>query len=390
MVPLVPLTWAAEEEQPALALTAAQQQALEQFGRSLAQAMTDKDGPALKAHLDPDEFGGRVLQKMPDMTAEMRQVITRSINKRPGGWMDQKMSGNVVFLRTRERLGFPAVQLRLRSETDSLSYADVLVRPDGAGFKVVDLYDYTMASLISEEIGNMLAVSINPSGGAGLAKVLGIPGIKNEVMVDFRAMAVAAQMQDAPEVLRLHDTLPEEIRRTRGVFSLRLQALMRLSNQGSQQAAQAFEGALRQAPEILGKESATDLLMTDLLLQRQDFQGVDDCLKRTEAAIGGDPYLKLLRGNMRLQMKDYVGVLALADAAEREADSGDPTQSEAMDLRITVHLQRKDFAAAVKELRACREKFGAVMDRQAFAGDALYEDLLKSPEFAAWEKELAQ
>lgn len=61
--------------------------------------------------------------------------------------------------------------------------------------------------------------------------------------------------------------------------------------------------------------------------------------------------------------------------------------AELVDLRLTVHLARKDFKALVNELRDFKRNFGQVLDRKALEGDAAYAEFLTTPEFAAWEKE---
>ena len=86
-----------------------------------------------------------------------------------------------------------------------------------------------------------------------------------------------------------------------------------------------------------------------------------------------------------MKMKDYAGVLELADEVAKE----DPSMAEVVDLRLAVYLARKDFKAVAAELRAFKRDFGHVLDRKALANDPEYTEFLASPEFASWEKEAA-
>lgn len=376
--------------EPPPPLTPVQQAALVQYGKDLAQAFTDKDSDAVKAWLDNNGLADRVFATLAPLrdAAEMRAGFIKGASSRPGGWLWTLMEGEVVFLRTRQRLGFPAVLLRMKSDEGAVNYVDVIVRPDGVSFKAVDAFNYVFATTVSEEARNVFAVmSSGTGGGGGLAAMLGIPQLRvnKEVMGHFEAINKARQAGNPAEIVRICDALPAELKTQRMFFIIRLQALMALSSSGSTKVDEDYKQALRAAPDIVGKDSATDLLMVDLLFMENDFQGADDCLKRVEAVVGGDPYLKFLRGNARLQMKDYPGTLALADEAAKE----DPKMAEIVDLRLGVHLGRKDNKAMLEELRAFKKNFGATLDRAAMAGNEVYKDFLASPEFAIWEKEIA-
>ncbi|MGV3662902.1 MAG: tetratricopeptide repeat protein [Prosthecobacter sp.] len=375
--------------EPPPPLTAQQQEALELFGANLAEAISRKDSVAVKAAQDSDGLATRVFEQLPPMpdAAKIRAGFIRGASNREGGWMWSLMAGEAAFLRTRERLGFPAVLLRMKTEAGAVSYVDVLVRPEGISFRAVDMFNYIFATTTSEEARNVLAVLTAKSGMGGLAALLGIPQMKmdEDVAARFEAINKAKQAGDPAEVLRICDSLPAELKTQRTFFILRLQALMELSSTGNEKIDEDYQHALRAAPDILGKGSTTDLLMVDLLFLENDFQAADDCLKRVDAVVGGDPYLKFLRGSARLQLKDYEGALALANEAQQE----DPQMPDAVNLRIGVHLARKDHKAVVGEFRTFRKNFGVTLDREALSGEDVYKDFLASPEFAIWEKEIA-
>ncbi len=373
--------------QPPAPLDEAQKDGLVVFGSELAEALSEKDAAKVMAMQDSEGFCARVFEKIPagmPNVADMRRGFMNGIKKREGGWLWSAMSGDVHFLRTRERLGYPAVLLRIKTAEGAVSYVDALVRPEGEGFRVVDMFNYVFASTASEESRNVLAVMLSKSAGGSLGALFGTLHLDEKNAAILVSINDATRAGNMAEVLRICDGLPPELKTQRIFFILRLQALMGVNSTGKYD--QQYKEALRAAPEILGKDSTTDLLMVDLMFMENDFKGADDCLKRLDDIIGGDPYLKFLRGGAHLQMKDYAGVLQLADEAAKE----DPTMADVVDLRIGVHLARKDYKALVDELRAFKSKFGAVLDRKALADDPQYAEFLKSPEFAGWEKELAK
>ena len=368
-------------------LTEAQKLALTEFGVELATALSEKDGAKVVAAEDDEGFCARVFEKLPagfSNQAEIRRGFMKGIQQREGGWLWSVMSGDVHFLRARERLGFPALLLRIKTADGAVSYVDLLVRPEGASFRIVDMFNYIFATTASEESRNLLGMMLSKSAGGGLATMLGIPQMDEKTGSILISLNEASRAGNATEVLRICDSLTPGLKLQRSFFIIRLQALMALSS--SNKFDEQYKEALRAAPDILGKDSTTDLLMVDLLFMEKDFRGAEDCLKRLDGIIGGDPYLKYLRAGARMQMKDYAGVLELADQAAKE----DPKMADVVDLRLAVHLARRDFKAAVEELRAFKRNFGPVLDRTALAAEPQYAEFLTSPEFAAWEKEIAK
>lgn len=371
-----------------LPLTAQQQKALEQFGQDLAAAINDQDHAALVKMQDTDALIERVfdgLSGIPDREG-MRRGFRDGLNASGEGWMTRLVDGKAAVLRTCERQGHPAVRLRLIGEEGGMSYVDVMVRPEGAGFKAVDIFAYVFATTVSADARNAVAAMLPQSGGKGLAALLGLPAMNKDALKFYEQLGEASREGQSETVLRLYEQLPAELKTQRPFFLTRLQALMELSSAGSADIDRQYKEALRAAPDILGKDSTPDLLMVDLLFMEEDYKGADECLKRAEVVIGGDAYLKVLRGKAHLQMNDHAGALALAD----EASKLEPDLTEAVDLRLSVHLDRGDFAGLVKEMRAFRQNSGVTLGREQLADDAAYADFLKSPEFAAWEKEIAQ
>lgn len=368
-------------------LTAEQQKALVQFGKDLAEAISKNDADRMMKMQDAEGLAARAFEKMTGMrnAANMRRGFVDGVQGREGGWMWNAMGNEVSLLRTRERLGFPAVLLRLKTVDGGVNYLDVIVRPDGAGFKAVDTFNYVLATTVSEESRQALLSMTAKSDGDALASMLGMGQADKDAPRHLKAIGDALREGKSEEVLRLYEALPVRLKTQRMFFIMRLQALTALSSTGDDKIDDDYKAALRAAPDILGKESTTDLLMVGLLFMENDFQGADECLQRVDKAIGGDPYLKCLRANARLMLKDYDGVITLADQAQKE----EPTLSEPVDLRLSVHAERKDHKALVAELRAFKKNFGQILDRAALTDDATYNDFLASPEFLAWEKEIA-
>jgi len=368
-------------------LTEAQKQGLVEFGEELAEVLNQQDVAKLAGMVDNEEFSSRVFDNLPaglPNQGAIRSGFMKGIQQRKGGWLWNLVGGDLRFLRARERQGFPAVVLRVKTPEGAVSYVDLMVRPQGEGFQIMDMFNYIFATTASEESRNMLGVMLSKNSGSSLAALFGMPRLDprtGDLLVKINEASRAGKVE---EVLSICEGLPPELKTQRSFFIIRLQALMNLS--ASSKHDEQYKEALRAAPDILGKESSTDLLMVDLLFMENDFKGAEECIKRVEAVVGGDPYLKFLRGGALMKMKDYDGVLKLADEAARE----EPQMAELVDLRLAAYMAQKNYKAAVDELRAFKRNFGQVLDRKALSDEAQYAGLLASPEFAAWEKEAAQ
>lgn len=372
--------------QPPPPLTPAQQQAFEKFGAELAGALKKSDDVHVKRLLDTEAIADRVFDSRTDsipQVGEVRKGFVEGAGKRQGGWLGDLLGADVKPLHFHTRDGFPAILLRIKPKDGGVNYVDVLARPDGESFRVVDMFGYLYATLISEEARRLIAVMIPNSGAGALASWLGVPNFDKAMLDHLQSATKMLREGRFAEALNLCQTLPEPYRSQRLFFIIRLEALMALNGTGEGKHDAAYKDALRAAPNILGQDSTTDLLMIDLHFLDGNFAEADASIQRVERIIGGDPYLKVLRANTRRMMKDYDGALKLANEAQHD----EPDLADAVDARITIHLERKDYRGLVAELRAFKRDFGITLDRKAL-DEPMYAEFVASPEFAAWEKEI--
>ncbi|MDP1590683.1 MAG: hypothetical protein Q8M07_23215 [Prosthecobacter sp.] len=378
----------AQAVQPPKPLTAEQKQALKMFGDSLAEALTESDDAKVKSLLDSVGLADRVFDARTSgfpQVGEMRKGFMAGSMKHPGGWLRNLMGSEIKALRVHERGGFPAVLLRLMPEDGGVNYVDIIARPHGGGFRALDMFTYMYASHLSDETRNLMATMLPDSGAGKLAAWLGAASFDNEMIDRLKKGSELMQSGDFAGVLRLCDSLPEKHRAHRMFFMLRMQALMALNGTEDGKHDAAYREALRSAPDILGKDSTTDLLLIDLHFLDNNLAEAEASILRVQKVIGGDPYLKVLHANTRRMMKDYEGALKLANEAQQE----EPDLYDAVDARLTIRVEQKNFPALVEELRSFKRASGVVLDRKSFAEDEQFKEFLVSPEFAAWEKEIA-
>ncbi|WP_395750511.1 tetratricopeptide repeat protein [Prosthecobacter sp.] len=373
---------------PAKALTEGQKQKLKEFGERIAEALTAADGEAIKGMLDSEGMADRVFDDRTSgfpQVSEMRKGFIAGATSQPGGWLRNVMGHKTRALHYRERDGYPAIVLRLMPEGGGVNYVDIVVRPHGETFRAVDMFTYMYASYFSDETRNLMATMMPSSSVGKLAAIMGATNFDSEILSLLKKGGECIKTGKYAEALAICDGLPEKYRTHRMFFMLRMQALMQLNGGDDGKYDAPYRQMLISAPDILGADSTTDLLMIDLLFLDNRLPEADACIQRVEKVVGGDPYLKVLRANTRRMLKDYPGALKLATEAQEE----EPDLVDAVDTRLAVHLEQKHYPAILEEFRALKKK-GILMTRKVLAGEDTYAEFLASPEFAAWEKELEQ
>ncbi len=370
---------------PAKELTALQKLELKAFGERLADALTAGDAETIKSMLDSEGMADRVFDERTSgfpQVSEMRKGFISGATKPPGGWLRNVMGNKTKALHYRERDGYPAIVMRLTPEGGGVNYVDIVVRPFGKSFRAVDMFTYMYASYFTDETRNLMATMLPSSSVGKLASLMGATNFDSEMINLLKKGGELIKAGRYAEALSICEALPEKYRTHRMFFMLRMQALMQLNDAEEGKYDAPYREMLRSAPDILGADSTTDLLMIDLMFLDNQLAEADACIQRVEKVVGGDPYLKVLRANTHRMMKDYEGALKLAT----EAQSEEPDLFEAVDARLTIHVEQKHYPAIVEEFRELKKK-GVIMTRQLLIEDGVYEDFLASPEFAAWEKE---
>ena len=374
--------------QPSKPLTAEQKAALQKFGEALAAALTQADDAAVKRLLDSDGLADRVFDASTSdfpQAADMRNGFMVGAMKHPGGWLRNIMGNDLKALRVHERDGLPAVVLRLKPEAGGVNYVDIIARPHGDGFRAVDMFTYMYASYVSDEMRNLMATMQPASGPGKVAAWLGVAIPDDAMLRHLKTGGDLMNSGDAAGLLRFSDSLPQKYRDHRMFFMLRMQALMALSGSGDGKHDPAYRQALRSAPDILGKDSTTDLLLVDLHLLDNNLEAAEASILRVQEIIAGDPFLKVVQANIRRMMKDYEGALKLANEAQME----EPDLYDAVDARLSIHVEQKDYPALAEELRSFKRTSGVTLDRKSLAEDPQFAEFLASPEFEEWEKEIA-
>ena len=359
-------------------LTAAQKASATKFGRLLVVAINSRSEASLEEMTDLETFADRTLAGLYGPESSFRTGYLKGLKKNKGGLMAQMLGTRPKLLRVTERDGYPALTVRLTTDRGGVNYVDFLIRPAGESFKVVDIFTYLYGMMGSED--SRQAIVLLQNQNPGLAAL--VLGLKTASKADGEALLsfmTNLKKHDYKTDVKAYEALPPALRRSRTAYIAYLTTLQHLIDQPDYD--KAYQTALESATDILGPDSATDLLLFDLNLMKKNYKAAQQGIARVLLKVGDDAKLYQMEGVAAIRAHDL-------EAAERCLAAGEKLEPDLVDL-VDLHLQvaamKGDFAGVVAELR----RFTAV-NRVSIKPEALkeevYAEFKKSPEFAAWAK----
>jgi tetratricopeptide (TPR) repeat protein len=365
-----------------------QQKALEAFGQELATALSNNDGAKANELVDTDALFNRVLdpdaiELSPSLIREVRTGMLdgmKDLSKRGGMLFSSLTGSSAKVLRTHNRGGKPTITLRIKPADGGTVYVDVIVQKHGASFKVIDLFNYTLASTSSLEAQQNMLFMLNQSPSA-LAKVLGIKNLDMNTTKIFRKITEQHKRGDFKGAIETYKSLSFAFQRARPFFIIYLFSLQSLTNEPEYES--QYKKMLALAPEILGPDSTTGLLAFDLHFLNKDFKAAHDCLLPVLKAVGEDSMLHKLRGTAACYGND----LPAAEESLRLAEKIEPDLLDIVDLRMEIAAVKKDYQAILAEIKKLRETRGIILKPEELT-DSIYEGFRSSPELKAWQQKL--
>jgi hypothetical protein len=224
------------------------------------------------------------------------------------------------------------------------------------------------------------AIVLLQNQDAGLAaRLLGLNTASKADAEALLSFLTNLKKHDFKADVKAYEALPPALRRSRTAFIAYITTLQHLVGQPYYD--KAYQTALESTTDILGPDSATDLLLFDLNLMKKNYKAAQQGIERVLLKVGDDAKLYQLEGIAAIRAHDL-------EAAERclaKGEALEPDLSGLVDLRLQVGALQGDCAGVVAELR----RFTAV-NRVSIKPEALkeevYDEFKKSPEFAAWAK----
>jgi thioredoxin-like negative regulator of GroEL len=175
------------------------------------------------------------------------------------------------------------------------------------------------------------------------------------------------------EGLTAYRQLPSRMKIDKNVLLVRLSLAQ---NAGDQEYSEAIQDVMTNYPN----DPCADFVGIDSYLLRNEFAKALESLEHLDAAVGGDPYLKVMRANVFAKS----GNLIEARKACQKAIEEEPTLKEAYWSLVNVSLQEKKFDETVDLLTTLADKFQEEIGDLTNTPD--YAEFVSSPEYQKWLK----
>ncbi|HEV8069357.1 MAG TPA: hypothetical protein VGP76_16570 [Planctomycetaceae bacterium] len=278
------------------------------------------------------------------------------------------------FLRCREVAGSREVEFRFLLPKKGLNYhAFRLVMSDNGSVRACDWYVFLMGQWQSETLRQTFLPLANTwaKGGAHLIA----PAEREFVthMNDVGAIVECYQKKEFRQALEIYRGLPESVKKNKVVFTIRFSAAQALGGDEQRRAIEEYR-------QFYPTDAAIDLILLDDLLAKKSFDKALAGVDRIDKAVGGDPYLKVIRARILLKQGQPEAARKMAESAVAEA----PTLKAAYYFLVDRSLKEKDFAKTAELLSALEAKCKVIF--KDLATVPAYKEFAKSPEYNTWLK----
>jgi tetratricopeptide (TPR) repeat protein len=268
-------------------------------------------------------------------------------------------TGGVKFLRVVQRPAGPRALFRIVSDA-GVNYQEYVPEVVDGQLKFVDIYVWMLGEKMSEVYGRL-------AEQGAIAEAAGQDGPPKFVQISTR-MSQAVNAREFGEALRLYDLLTPEQQQTKMIQSLRVRSLLATDDR-------AYESALKDYANLFVGDATIHLILLDSYRDKKQHDRALKAIDQVDHALGGDPYLDVLRSSVQFDAGQTDDAI---DSARRALDR-EPRLLRAADLLVTYALLREDFPAA-KDVMLKMEQdmdfnFGDLTQNQVFAA------FVKSPAY---------
>lgn len=353
-------------------------QTLKRFAAELSTAIQEQDAARFDALLNLDAMLDTAMRNVPADAEVADGFRTGFIDgARKGSSLGAQIVASAdahssyTFLRLipdSTKPGEMTLLFRLLGQ-GGLNYHRIYVQPrgDNGELAVVDMHIAATGEKFSDTIRRLyIPAAVNASKpDSPEAREL------NRAYEQLQRMGQLRNQGKFAEALAVSNQMPEKFQRQTLIQVLRISCAAQIDDE-------TYSRVLTEAEPLLGEEIVVDMMGIDAHLLRGEYEKSIAAIDRIDKFVGGDPYLDVLRGNIRFTEDRLADAKKLAKAAAAR----EPTLYHAQDLLLSIALKEKDHPETVRLLRGFEKQFGLRFgDLKDAEG---YEDFIKSPHYQKW------
>ncbi|MBX3413214.1 MAG: hypothetical protein KF708_11040 [Pirellulales bacterium] len=284
-------------------------------------------------------------------------------------------SGSYRFLRVREVDGEPRIVFRLVSASGEPDYHEYVPLVDAEGkVKFVDVYVHSFGEKLSRTLRRAVLPILTLTHRSILASLFGRPDeyIDNsDKIVEISKLADTGDPSQLATAVDIYNRLPPSVQKDKNLLMTRLQI-------AESQGGPNYRRTMNRIETDLAEDPATDLLFLRHRIIGRETTKIQPSLLRLDERVGGDPYIKVIQGNLQLEADNIL----VAKLLYREALAQDPALSYAYEALIIVSLREREFGETARLLREYELKTGVRLGDLKSAPQ--YSDFVKTREYREW------
>lgn len=362
------------------------QEEVSNFANQLETAVRDRDREFLEGAVD----WSHVLQRA---TAgfELSEATMRGMRKgflesaaQSGGLFGQVLDqigeeGSYELLSVQQVDGKWVALFRMSAGDARLNYHRLQFRKGHRGdLRVADAFIFATGEDLTQTMRRMMLPFLAQQNASIVDRLAAKDRASLSNMEQIQQLTQAVRSGQPEQALHIYRNLPPSLQSEKTILIVRIEAATQLAD--AKEVKDAVEAMQSHHPG----DACLDLMAIDYYIQDEKYDQALESVNRLNAAVGGDPVLTVMQGNIALLQRDFVQANELAESAI----NADPELEDAYWLTVSVALAEIDHDATLVELKRIDQQFE--LDWGDFSQIPEYAEFAKSPQHREWLRYLNQ
>jgi tetratricopeptide (TPR) repeat protein len=356
-----------------------------EFGAKLEKAVIDGDKAEVDRLVRVLDLFERSISDLSVTAAERKGMLAGA--SRSGGQFSQqfidivKSGGSYSVVRVRTIDDRPRILLRLIHPEGAVNYHEFsLVRyPDGQ-IATEDIYIYLSGEQLTQTFRRLLLGFLADRNRGAVAQLSKDEQLLTKHMNDLTTMAQMARSGQHREALATFRRLPAGLQKNKIFQIIAIQAAQGTGDDADYLA--ELERFRRDYPT----DPAADIISIDYYLLKKQYDEAFKAVDRLDKALGGDPYMDVLRAGGFVEAGRYKEARAAAEKAVKDA----PKLPQAYWARLTVATKEKNHADTLTWLKKLVEAAEPKLDPANLRADERFVEFVRTPQFEEFQRWVAR
>jgi tetratricopeptide (TPR) repeat protein len=261
-------------------------------------------------------------------------------------------------------------RILFRLYNEGLNYHDYLIKKVNGEPKIIDMYIYMSGENLSDTYRtyykNLLSsanILNNDTADFTLLKDV-------QKLDEIRSLNTSGNYKEAHD---LYGTISNKSKRTKTFKLLNIMVSYSLSEEAYKEAIKDYEDKFPNDPSLY-------LISLDGLILNKEFDKSLANLNKLDEALGGDPFLHFIRGNIYYYKKDYDNALGKFAITNLEY----PDFIDAYDSALGIYLETNNHKKVIEILDLYVNKFEIDKNELKISMEATAPNFIKTKDFKNW------